>query len=389
MIYRTIDLCCGIGGIRRGFELASPDFQNVLSADIDAKARRTYEHLYGEKPFSDVTSKEFLEEVKSLDHRYDVLMAGFPCQTFSSVGLKRGFKDTTRGTIFFSLANIISETTPKAVFLENVRNLVSHDHGKTFRTIIDILEKELNYKVIGVEKWDWRVEDKDSIELRYNPSDFVRNSRNFGLPQNRPRVYIAAFSRDWYGDGVWEIPNTLPEHRAGEPIFKELDDVLEKSVDSKYYLASGNLNTLKRHKERQRARGYGFGYEVLNDPAHPKKVSNTILATGGSGKERNLIYQPKEGVAGTLLPHRKTPLNDEGIRTMTPTEWGRLQGFIDYGFMEDGVDYFSFPEGLSDGIKFKQFGNSVTIPTIEEMAKFMHRYLVQLDNSEWPNRRTL
>lgn len=97
-----------------------------------------------------------------------------------------------------------------------------------------------------------------------------------------------------------------------------------------------------------------------------------VLATGGSGKERNLIYDPQEGIAGQIIPGKKTPLNDQGIRFMTPSEWGKLQGFINYGFLNDkGEDLFSFPEGIPDVQRYKQFGNSVTIPVIEEMARFM------------------
>ena len=128
MKYKTIDLCAGIGGIRRGFELTGC-FENVLSAEIDEFAARTYEHLYGDNPLNDLTSEDFKNKVVNTE--YDVLLAGFPCQSFSSVGKKLGFRDSTRGTIFFDIADIISRTNPKAIFLENVENLISHDKGKT------------------------------------------------------------------------------------------------------------------------------------------------------------------------------------------------------------------------------------------------------------------
>ena len=147
MIYKTIDLCAGIGGIRRGFELTGK-FENVLSAEIDPSAAKTYEHLYGDNPLNDLTSDDFKDKVAETD--YDVLLAGFPCQTFSRVGKQLGFRDKTRGTIFFDIADIISRTNPRAVFLENVENLVSHDKGQTIRTIIETLEDELQYRVIGV-----------------------------------------------------------------------------------------------------------------------------------------------------------------------------------------------------------------------------------------------
>ena len=144
MKYRTIDLCAGIGGIRRGFELTG-EFENVLSAEIDPAAALTYMHLFGDDPTNDLTSEEFKEKAVSTD--YDVLLAGFPCQAFSSVGKKMGFRDSTRGTIFFDIADIISRTNPRAVFLENVENLVSHDHGNTILTIIRTLEEELPFAI--------------------------------------------------------------------------------------------------------------------------------------------------------------------------------------------------------------------------------------------------
>ena len=371
MIYKTIDLCAGIGGIRRGFELTGK-FENVLSAEIDPSAAKTYEHLYGENPLNDLTSDEFKDKVAQTD--YDVLLAGFPCQTFSRVGKQLGFRDKTRGTIFFDIADIISRTNPRAILLENVENLVSHDKGQTIRTIIETLEDELEYRVIGVSL-------DDDGNYVYTPKSFIRNSRYFGVPQNRPRVFIMAFSKKRYGEAVKVLTEGLPTS-GRKTIFEDVHQILEPDVDIHYYMASGYWETLKRHKERQSQKGYGFGYCVVNtkDEEHP--VANTILATGGSGKERNLVYQPKEGVGGTMIPSKKTELNHEGIRVMTPTEWGRLQGFIGYAFMKDGVDTFSFPEGMTDGQKYKQFGNSVTIPVIEELAHFMLACFDKMTNSQ-------
>ena len=371
MIYKTIDLCAGIGGIRRGFELTGK-FENVLSAEIDPSAAKTYEHLYGENPLNDLTSDEFKDKVAQTD--YDVLLAGFPCQTFSRVGKQLGFRDKTRGTIFFDIADIISRTNPRAILLENVENLVSHDKGQTIRTIIVTLEDELEYRVIGVTL-------DDDGNYVYTPKSFIRNSRYFGVPQNRPRVFIMAFSKKRYGEAVKVLTEGLPTS-GSKTIFEDVHQILEPDVDIHYYMASGYWETLKRHKERQSQKGYGFGYCVVNtkDEEHP--VANTILATGGSGKERNLVYQPKEGVGGTMIPSKKTELNHEGIRVMTPTEWGRLQGFVGYAFMKDGVDTFSFPEGMTDGQKYKQFGNSVTIPVIEELAHFMLACFDKMTNSQ-------
>ena len=361
MMYKTIDLCAGIGGIRRGFELTGK-FQNVLSAEIDVCAAKTYEHLFGENPLNDLTSDEFKAKVAQTD--YDILLAGFPCQTFSRVGQKLGFRDTTKGTIFFDIADIISRTNPRAVFLENVENLVSHDKGETLRRIVTTLEDELSYRIIGVTM------DEDGSYV-YSGKSFIRNSRNFGLPQNRPRVYIMAFSKKMYGDAVKVLTADMP-FSGRKIIAEDLNSIIEPVVDDVYYMASGYWKTLKKHKERERAKGHGFGYVVVNAQGIEHPVASTILATGGSGKERNLIYQPKEGVAGKILPTKKTALNDEGIRVMTPTEWGRLQGFIGYAFLDEkGNETFSFPEGTTGTQQYKQFGNSVTIPVIEEMANFM------------------
>src|SRR5690625_414822 len=176
LTYKTIDLFAGIGGIRRGFEKTSR-FQNVLSAEIDPYACKTYEHLFKENPLNDVTDIEFKKKVDQID--YDVLLAGFPCQAFSIAGKKEGFKDKTRGTLFYDIADIIERTRPKAFLLENVEGLIRHDKGRTFNIILETLIKDLNYKVIGADL------SPITGEVIYEPSAFVRNSKNFGVPQNR------------------------------------------------------------------------------------------------------------------------------------------------------------------------------------------------------------
>lgn len=369
--YKTIDLCAGIGGIRRGYELVGC-FENVLSAEIDKKACLTYKHLYGDDPTNDITTEDFKQKVDSTV--YDILLAGFPCQAFSRAGKQEGFLDKTRGTLFFDIAEIIKRSSPKAFMLENVDNLITHEKGKTFATIISVLVNELNYKVIGVKK------DNDSGELIYDAKSFVRNSRNFGVPQNRPRVYIMGFSRNCYGDAVDNLKNALPSKRT-QSIYKDLNDLLEMNAQDKYFLSTGYVETLEKHKARHAQKGNGFGYKIVNLPEIECPVSNALLATGGSGKERNLIIDPKEGVAGKIFPPKQTPLNDRGIRVMTPREWGKLQGFINYAFInpKTGEDEFSFPEKMADGSKYKQFGNAVTIPVVEVMAGFMKECLMLLE----------
>lgn len=367
-MYKMIDLCAGIGGIRRGYELAG-GFKNVLSAEIDKFACMTYEHLYGDNPQNDITSEEFKQKVENTN--YDILLAGFPCQAFSRAGKQLGFHDKTRGTLFFDIADMIKRTRPKAFMLENVDNLITHNKGETFDTIIRTLTEELNYKVIGVQS--------ENGKIKYNAKTFVRNSRNFGVPQNRPRVYIMGFDREFWGDEADNLPNTLPEKRT-KKIYDDLNDLLEMNAEPEFFLASGYVETLERHKARHESKGNGFGYKIVNLPEIKSPVSNALLATGGSGKERNLVIDMREGIAGMKLPLRKTPLNDKGIRVMTPREWGKLQGFINYGFMnKDGEDTFSFPDGVGKAQQYKQFGNAVTIPAVEEMAKFMKKCLKQLE----------
>ena len=361
MPLRTIDLCAGIGGIRKGFELTG-HYNNVLSAEIDKYACMTYEHLYNENPQNDLTSEEFKNLADALE--YDVLLAGFPCQTFSRAGLEEGFNDETKGIIFNHIAEIIERTRPKGIFLENVDNLIRHDNGNTLRTIINRLELNLNYKIIGVNY------SEDGTPV-YDGRNFVRNSKFFGVPQNRPRTYIMAFDRMRYGrEKIEKLPHLLPDHNDLQ-IYDDLNDLLEFGAGPRYYMSSGYLETLERHSERQKENGNGFGYKIVNGPGIDHPIAHTILATGGSGKERNLVFDPQDGIANMVVSTKGTPLNSKGIRVMTPREWGKLQGFIGYAFIENGIDTFSFPEGISDCQKYKQFGNSVTIPVIETMAKFM------------------
>ncbi len=361
MVFKTIDLCAGIGGIRKGFEITGY-FENIMAAEIDRFACMTYKHLYNEDANNDLTSEEFKAALERMN--YDVLLAGFPCQTFSRAGNKEGFEDKTKGTIFYHIAEIIQRTRPKAVFLENVDNLVRHDNGNTFRVIIDTLERQLDYKVVGV---NYNLMG-DPV---YNPKDFIRNSRNFGIPQNRPRTYIIAFDRMKYSQNLlYSIDNMLPESNDYE-IYEDLNELLELGAAREYYMASGYFETLVKHRAREHNKGNGFGYRIVNDPSIAHPVANTIMATGGSGKERNLIYDPQDGIGGTTYPTKKTPLNDKRSRVMTPREGGKLQGFVNYAFVEDGVDHFSFPDGISKAQMYKQFGNSVTIPVIETLAEYI------------------
>lgn len=275
MKLKTIDLCAGIGGIRRGFELAG-GYRNIASAEIDEMACKTYEHLFHEDPRNDVTNEKFKKHLQTL--HYDVLMAGFPCQAFSSVGLQHGFEDKTKGTIFFDIAKIIKMTRPKVVFLENVQNLLSHDKQATFKTIVDTLDRQLDYHIVGV------THDKDGIP-QYKRSAFLRNSRDFGVPQNRPRVYIVAFSRAYFGQHISLLPEEAPTKRSRTPVFKSLADVLDKKVDSRFFLSSGYLDTLEKHIVTQHKKGYADAKK------HLKELTDARTDTLQYAKEQHNKFQ--------------------------------------------------------------------------------------------------
>ncbi len=359
--YTTIDLFSGIGGIRRGFELTNR-FKNKLSAEVDKYACKTYEHLYGENPFNDVSSEEF--KIKINEIKFDVLLGGFPCQAFSIAGQKKGFKDKIRGTLFYDVADIIERNRPKAFFLENVEGLTTHMKGQTFKTILEVLCIDLDYIIEGVKVITNLFGMKEVI---FDRNNFIRNTKNFGLPQRRSRVYLIGFRRDIIQDQ--KIP-PIPFSRTDINLYKDLHDVIELGASSDYYISSGCLESMKKHKIRHKGKGNGFGYIVVNDKSIEVPISNTILATGGSGKERNIIIDFQEHIGGALVPSKKTSLNKEGLRNMTVREWGKLQGFINYGFIDDkGNDKFSFPSDISRAQQYKQFGNSVSITVVESMAK--------------------
>lgn len=341
-------------------------FENVLSSEIDKYACITYKHLYKDDPFNDLTTDDFKNLAKTI--QYDVLLAGFPCQSFSAVGKGLGFEDTTRGTIFFHIAEIVKICRPKAVFLENVDNIIRHNQGKTFHKIIDVLENELDYQVVGVSR-------NLINEIDYNPKDFIRNAKNFGIPQNRPRAFIIAFDRKLYGQNK-ALENCLPPNSRTMNLYEDLNDVIELGAEPRFYLSEGYWNTLINHRLRQVKKGYNFGYRIVNEANADHPIANTLLATGGSGKERNLIIDPQTYIPGMQVGLKKTGLNKDCVRFMTPREWGKLQGFINYAFVDkDGNDHFSFPEGISIVQQYKQFGNSVCIPVIQSMAEYILKYL--------------
>ena len=256
--------------------------------------------------------------------------------------------------------------------MENVDHLTTHDKGRTFKIVLEKLTN-LRYKVVGV-----KIDSGGSI--CYDPKDFIRNSRNFGIPQNRPRVYIIGFDMDRYPDIV--LPEKTPE-KTDNVIYKDLNQLLDETVSEKFFMSQGYLETLEKHAVREKTKGNGFGYRIVNADNIKNPIANTILATGGSGKERNLIFDKKNGIkyAGKMYGQKQTPINNKYVRVMTPTEWGKLQGFVNYAFMDENKekDLFKLPAEISDTQRYKLFGNSVTIPVIEQMAKFVLKQLNSLE----------
>lgn len=315
--FKFIDLFAGIGGFRLAFQQLGG--KCVFTSEWDEQAKKTYFANFGEIPFGDITK----EETKSfIPDGFDVLCAGFPCQAFSIAGRRGGFEDT-RGTLFFDVAEIIRRKRPKAFFLENVKGLVNHDGGRTLATILNVLREDLGYFV---------------------PEPKIMNAKDFGVPQNRERIFIVGFRGD-LGINSFEYPEPLEEVVAFEDV-KE-----KKPVSVKYYLSTQYLKTLEEHKNRHLSKGNGFGYEVIRDDG----IANAVVC-GGMGRERNLVYDDRLEDF-TPITHIKGEVNRLGIRKMTPREWARLQGF---------PDEYIIP--VADASAYKQFGNSVAVPAIKATA---------------------
>lgn len=324
-VYRSIDLFAGIGGIRMGFDRAfGQAIRTVFVSEWDEPAQKTYRANFStpEKIYGDITAPD----TKAAIPEFDICLAGFPCQAFSLAGKRMGFQDDykgrCRGTLFFDVMEICEKHRPKVVFCENVKGLKIHDKGKTFYIISQSL-KQLGYQVFSK----------------------VLNSRDFGVPQNRERIYIVAFRNDIDATG-FSFPGPTDSSKC-------IRDILEdKAVSAKYYLSDQYLETLRRHKAHHEALGHGFGYEIRSLDG----VAGAIVC-GGMGRERNLLIDKRQTDL-TPVTHIKGSINRDGVRKMTPREWARLQGFPeDYKLV------------LSDVHLYKQFGNSVTVNVIEAIAR--------------------
>lgn len=321
MIYRAIDLFAGIGGIRKGFEIAFKKSMDVpFVSEIDPSARRTYcANFTTPRPIAGDINDVILDEIP----KFDICLAGFPCQAFSIAGKMLGFQDATRGTLFFKVAEICRIHKPSVIFCENVKGLTFHDGGRTYETILGTLD-----------------------EIGYVPYSTVLNSKYYGVPQNRERMYIVAFNKEKVSNhSDFQFPD---KHTVDTKLG---DIVSEKPVSVKYYLSETYLETLRRHKERHKAAGHGFGYCIkdMDDLA-------STLVCGGMGRERNLIVDDRL-TDFTPVTHIKGKVNSEYVRRLTPREFARLQGFPD-----------SFNLKENDSQLYRQLGNTVSVPVVAAIA---------------------
>lgn len=331
---KSIDLFAGIGGIRMGFDRAfGDDIETVFVSEWDKFAQKTYQENFKD-------SFAIAGDITQINEQdipaFDICLAGFPCQAFSLAGKRMGFDDDykgkCRGTLFQDVVRICEYHRPKVIFCENVKGLAIHDKGRTFKIIKGAFE-----------------------QIGYVVYDKVLNSKDFGVPQNRERIYIVCIRND--------IAEKLPSHGFSFPVGtdnqKKIRDILDTApIPTKYYLSDVYVETLRKHKARHEAAGNGFGYEIRSLDG----IAGTIVC-GGMGRERNLIIDSRPH---SMIPttHIKGNVNSEDIRKMTPREWARLQGFPD--------DYKLV---LADTHLYKQFGNSVTVNVIEAIADEIKKIL--------------
>jgi DNA (cytosine-5)-methyltransferase 1 len=310
--YTYIDLFAGIGGFH--LALTSLGAKCVFASEWDKYAAETYQQNFKVKPYGDIT-RISEEEIP----KHDILCGGFPCQAFSVSGKQKGFEDI-RGTLFFEIARIVKHHSPKILFLENVKNLAKHDDGKTLTTIIKTLE-ELNYTVFTK----------------------IFNASNFGLPQNRERIYIVAFNNK-IDSKKFQFPKP-----SNEPIC--LQDILEDKPEKAKVIDRTDIEIYKNYTQTNSLFGE---MQLLNKPIQIGKVNK-----GGQGER---IYHPL-GHAITLSAYgggvgSKTGLYlvNQQIRKLSPRECARIQGFPD-----------SFILNKNDSQSYKQFGNSVSVNVLQKI----------------------
>lgn len=318
--FTFVDLFAGMGGFRLAMQAQKG--KCVFSSEWNPFAQKTYMANFGEMPFGDITKEE---TKKYIPAHFDVLCAGFPCQPFSiagvskkkSLGRETGFRDKTQGTLFFEVAEIISRHRPKAFFLENVKNLVSHDKGNTFRVIQSTLE-ELDYSV------HYKVMDG-----------------KYYVPQHRERIMIVGFDRKRYhGNEDFRFPH-LPDSS------QKIRDILVACPDVKYTLSDKLWNYLQEYADKHKKKGNGFGYGL----ADLDGISRTLSAR--YYKDGSEILIPQEGM---------------NPRRLTPRECARLMGYPDKYIIER----------VSDVQAYRQCGNSVVVPLVTAVAEQLVKTMLAL-----------
>jgi len=316
MRFTFIDLFAGIGGFRIALE--SLGGTCVFSSEWNRFSRETYRVNFGDEPAGDITE---IDAETIPDH--DILAAGFPCQPFSiagvskknSLGRPHGFLDKLQGNLFFDIARIIQARRPKAVILENVKNLIHHDHGNTFRVIRETLTAELGYVIF------WKVIDASAF-----------------VPQHRERIIIVGFRGDLYPDPAFRFPDLLERGPS-------LKSILDESPDPKYTLSDHLWKYLRTYAEKHRLKGNGFGFGLV-DPDRDR-ITRTLSARYHKDGSEILIRQ-REG----------------NPRRLTPEECRRLMGFPD-----------SFKIPVSDTQAYRQFGNAVVPAVVKAVAEQVLRVI--------------
>lgn len=338
--FTFIDLFAGIGGIRYPFQELGG--KCVFTSEWDKFAQKTYLANYGEMPNGDITK---ISAADIPDH--DILLGGFPCQAFSQAGLKQGFSDT-RGTMFFEVQRILAEKRPKAFMLENVKQLQGHDKGRTLKTIVDILQGEHEQEVPeGIPMSD-EARHALSVRLNYWVTYKVLRAADFGVPQNRERIFIVGFDRDQFPQTdfdqafQWPTPPKTPT-RLGNilQLESELAQAKIENGKDKYTISDKLWSGHQKRKAEHKTKGNGFGYSLFNAKS---EYTSTISARYYKDGSEILIDQSHLA---------KNP------RKLTPRECARLQGFPE-DFIVDAV---------SQGQIYKQFGNSVCVNVIQAVAE--------------------
>lgn len=344
-LFTFIDLFGGIGGIRLAFQKNGG--KCVFTSEWDKFAQKTYGANFGELPYGDIT-KIGLDEIP----KHDILLAGFPCQAFSQAGLKRGFTDT-RGTMFFEIQRIVSNHQPPVLVLENVKQLKGHNKGETLKTILQILRGESYQKIPDDVPMTTEARKALNKKLNYWVDYKVLRAGDFGVPQNRERIFIVAFNKNKFPDVNFDEVFSWPKPTN---IKTCVGDILEphKNVDSKYTISEKLLEGHERRKVQHVAKGNGFGFSVFKPT---DKYTNTLSARYYKDGSEILIDQSK---------YKKRP------RKLTPRECARLQGFPEQ-FIVNAV---------SDVQIYKQFGNSVTVPVLDAVAKSVKKTLQKVRQRE-------